>query len=299
LLAAVAAALFFYYRRMRQSDPESAKVIAFACLWMVLTLLPVLNFRFLPDGEIAHDRYLYLPSVGSALLVAIALLQVVEGASRFCKPAWAFVGALVIFGVMGVATARQCLFWSDDLTLSVRAHEIAPANVTATTSLAAAVAARGMDGKAMALYQQALALRPDFWVANRNLGYLYFNHGDYPQAVHFLVRSLASGPEEGDQFLFLGLALLRMGRFTEAERAVRAALLLRPQGKDYYLGLGMVLREEGKLPEARQQFSTELAADAQNTQARTLLDEVTRQMQEQAATPVAGKPPKGGPQNLK
>ena len=299
LLAAVAAALSFWYRRMRQSEPESAKAIAFACLWMVLTLLPVLNFRFLPEGEIAHDRYLYLPSVGFVILVAIAVRQAADSARRFCKPAWVLVGALVLCGVMGFATVRQCLFWSDDLTLSVRAHEIAPANVTATTSLAAAVAARGMDGKAMALYQQALALRPDFWVANRNLGYLYFNHGDYPQAVHFLARSLASGPEEGDQFLFLGLALLRMGRFIEAEKAVRAALLLRPQGKDYHLALGLVLRGEGKLPEASKEFAAELDVDEQNAQARALLAEVTRQMQEQAATHAAGKPPKGGPQNLK
>ena len=74
-----------------------------------------------------------------------------------------------------------------------------------------------------------------------------------------------------------------MGRFIEAEKAVRAALLLRPQGKDYHLGLGMVLRGEGKLPEASKEFAAELAADAQNAQARTLLGEVTRQMQEQAA----------------
>jgi Flp pilus assembly protein TadD len=290
LLTAVAAALFFWYRRTRRSEPQEALAMAFACLWMVLTLIPVLNFRFLPEGEIAHDRYLYLPSVGVALLVAIALRQAVDGAKKSCKPAWALVGALVLSGVMGVATARQCLFWSDDLTLSVRAHEIAPRNVTATTSLAAAVAERGMDGKAMTLYQQALALRPDFWVANRNLAYLYFNHGDYPQAVQLLARSLANGPEEGEQFLILGLSLLRMGRFIEAEKAVRVALLLRPQGKAYHLGLGRVLRAEGKLPEASEEFAAELADDAQNSQARTLLGEVTRQMQEQAAAPAPGKP---------
>ena len=299
LLAAVAAALFCWYRRTRRSEPEEAKIIAFACLWMVLTLLPVLNFRFFPQGEIAHDRYLYLPSVGFALLAAIGLRQAVERAKNFCKPAWAVVGVVVLFGVMGVLTARQCLFWSDDLTLSVRAREIAPHNVTATTSLAAAVAARGMEGKAMALYQQALALQPDFWVANRNLAYLYFNHGDYPQAVHFLARSLAAGPEEGDQFLILGMSLLRLGRYVEAEKAVRAALLLRPQGKDYHLGLGMILREEGKLPEASQEFAAELAADSQNAQARTLLGEATRQMQEQAATPTAEKSAKGVAKNLK
>ena len=97
LLAAVAAAMFLWYWRTRQSEPESAKVMAFACLWMVLTVLPVLNFRFLPEGEIAHDRYLYLPSVGFALLVAIALRQAVGAAKKFCKPAWVARGGVGAF----------------------------------------------------------------------------------------------------------------------------------------------------------------------------------------------------------
>ena len=68
---------------MRRSKPKDARVIAFACLWMVLTLLPVLNFRLLPEGEIAHDRYLYLPSVGFVVLVAIVLRQADGAAPRF------------------------------------------------------------------------------------------------------------------------------------------------------------------------------------------------------------------------
>ena len=72
-----------------------------------------------------------------------------------------------------------------------------------------------------------------------------------------------------------------MGRFEEAENAVRSALLVRPHGKAYHLGLGMVLRGEGKLDEARKELAAELAADPQNAQARSLLDQVTRQMDAQ------------------
>ncbi len=279
LLAALAAGLALWYQRTRQSQPEEARTIALACLWMVLTTLPVLNFRLLLEGEIAHDRYLYLPSVGFALLVAIALRQAVGRAARYLKPAGVLLGAVVLFGAMGIATARQCLFWSDDLVLSVRAHEIAPHNVTATTSLAAAVGERGMYGQAMALYQQALAIQPNFWVANRNLAYLYYTLGDFPEAVRYFARSCAVGPEEGDQFLYLGLALLRMGRLAEAEKAVRSALVLRPQGKNYHLALGTILSQEGRLPEAKQELEAELSQDAENGQARSLLDEIDQELQ--------------------
>src|SRR5208282_2004029 len=118
-----------------------------------------------PPNEIAHDRYVYLPSVGFTILMAMALRQVL-GAAAKARPAWALSGAVVLTGMMGYATAHQSLFWSDDITLNYRAHQIAPHNVSATTSLAAAVAQRGMDDAAMALYQQALAIQPQFFQAN-------------------------------------------------------------------------------------------------------------------------------------
>ncbi len=291
LLAVVAAALIVWYGRVRWGAPKDAKAIAFASLWMMLTLLPVLNFRFLLDGEIAHDRYVYLPSVGFVMLVAIALRRAMgRGAKFFSRPAWALAGALVVSGGLGIATARQSLFWSDDLSLSYRAHEIAPHNVFATTSLGAALGQRGMDGAAMALYQQALAIRPDFWKANVNLAYLYYAHRNYPEAARFLARACHADPTDGDQFLYLGMALLRMGRLTEAESACRTALLVRPQGKNYHLGLGIVLKGEGKLPEAKQEIEAELAVEGENAQARTLLEEITRQEQTAAEKPSVEHP---------
>lgn len=299
LLAAVAAALAYWYVRMRRSAPEEAKAMAFACLWMILTLLPVLNFRLLPEGEIAHDRYLYLPSVGFALLVAMALRQALGRTARFLKPAWVLLGALALIGAMGVATARQCLFWSDDLVLSSRAHEIAPHNVTATTGLAAAAAKRGMDGQAMALYQQVLAIQPNAWPASRDLAYLYYAHGNFQEAARLFALSLTVGPEDGDQFLCLGLALLQTEQPSEAEKAVRAALLVRPEGKNYHLALGMVLRAEGRLPEAMREINVELEHDPHNPQAQTLLEEVSRQIQAEAEKRYEEPPQKGPSTTIK
>ncbi len=286
LVAAVALVLAVWYLRTRRQAPREAKAIAFACFWMALTLLPVLNFRFLPEGEIAHDRYVYLPSVGFALLVAMALRKVLSlSGTSYQRRAWVLVGAFLVSGAMGYEAARQSLFWSDDLTLNYRAHEVAPHNVYATTSLAAAVQQQRMDGTAMALYQQALAIQPGFWRANVNLAYLYYAHGNYSEAERFFARACASDPTDGDQFLYWGMSLMRMGRFSQAEEAVRTALLVRPQGRTYHLGLGMVLRGEGRLPEAREEIQAELALDPQNAQAKVLLGEVTRQLATTTAKP--------------
>ncbi len=316
LIAAVVVAVAYWWGREARTRLGEARVILFASLWTVFTLVPVLNFRFLPEGEIAHDRYIYLPSVGFVILAAVGLRGLIrsfhfasgsdgrtkdeisesrelhglavpispggwlsKNSSRFGRPAWLLAGAFL--AGMGFVTARQNLFWADDLTLNYRAHENAPGNVYATTSLAAAAAGRGMEATAVALYKQALSVQPQFWRANVNLAYLEYARGDYPEAARYYSLACAADPTDGDQFLYLGMSLLRMGRFEEAEKAVRSALLVRPQGKAYHLGLGMILRGEGKLDEARQEMSLELAADPQNEQARILLNQVTLELASQ------------------
>lgn len=325
LLAAVVVAVVILYMWLRQISPQSARAVAFAAFWTVLTILPVLNFHFLPEGEIAHDRYIYLPSIGFFILVAMALGWAFRSGQRALRKdnraygetqedppdeaainddgnsvmqldesrgkGW-LVGALLaaLFVALGLATARQNLFWANDFMLNYRAHEIAPKNVYATTSLAAAVAEQGMQGAAIDLYHQALAIQPKFWRANVNLGYLEYARGDYGAAAHYFATACESDPTDGDQFLYLGMSLLRMGRFTEAEEAVRSALLVRPQGKNYHLGLGMVLRGEGRLSEAKQEIVTELARDPENPQARNLLEQVTRQIEGESGKPGVARP---------
>jgi Flp pilus assembly protein TadD len=289
-LAVIAAMLAFWYLWTRRDSRKEAETIAFACLWMILTVLPVLNFRLLPENEIAHDRYIYLASVGFTILVAMALRQAMRGVGEsFNRPAWSLAGALVLSMVMGWATASQSLYWADDLSLNFRAHQIAPRNVSATTSLAAAVGQRGLDGEAMALYRQALAIQPRFWRANVNLAYLEYAHGNYPEAARYFERACAADPTDGDQFLYFGMALLRLGRPSDAGNAIRTALLVRPQGRDYHLGLGMALRGEGKLTEAMQEIKAELEQDPTNAQARALLEEVMREMELQAQKPPTGE----------
>ena len=44
---------------------------ALAILWLILPILPVLNVRVFTEGHFVHDRYLYLPSIGFAMLVGM------------------------------------------------------------------------------------------------------------------------------------------------------------------------------------------------------------------------------------
>jgi tetratricopeptide (TPR) repeat protein len=285
------AAFVLRYRWTRRQSREESRIVAFAGFWMALAIAPVLNFRLLPEGETAHDRYLYLPSVGFVILVGLTLRQVERRlAPGLRRAAWVNAFGVGLAALLAFATARQSLYWSDELSLNFHAHEIAPQNVSATTSLAAAAAARGMVPAAVSLYQEALASHPDFWRANVNLAYLYYQQGNFREAARYLERSSAADATDGDQFLYLGLARMQLNQLPEAEAAIRTALLVRPNGHGYHLGLGLVLKQAGKFIEAKQEFEAALARAPQDAQARALLAEVDGQLKSQAAKRTANPP---------
>lgn len=279
LIAILAAALAIWYWHTRQTRPLQASAIAFCSVWTLLTTVPVLNFRCLVAGEIAHDRYMYLPSAGFSILAVIALRQALDLLpANFSRRVFAGVAAGVLFVAMGYASISQSLYWSDDLSLNFHACQVAPRNALAITNLASALGEQGRQAEAKALYQQALAIQPNLWRANLNLAYLYYSHADFARAAEYFSRACAADPSDGDQFVYLGMSLLRLGRPKDAEVAVRVGLEALPQGKNYHLGLGMVLNAEGRLAEARQEIETELAIDPTNAQARAWLQNVEQEM---------------------
>jgi len=42
-----------------------------ACAWLLFPLAPVLLFSLFPANDMAHDRYLYIPSIGVALFLRL------------------------------------------------------------------------------------------------------------------------------------------------------------------------------------------------------------------------------------
>ncbi len=300
LVAAAGTTLALWYRHTRRTAGREARAIAYAGLWMILTVGPVLNFRYFVLGEVAHDRYLYLPSVGFAIMAAIALRQALAALPGvFARPAGERIAAAALFVLMGGATLYQSLFWSDDLTVSYHACQIAPHNAAAITNLASALGREGKENEAMAMYREALAIQPNLWRANLNLAYLYYMRGNYSAAGEYFSRACAADPSDGDQFVYLGMSLLQLGRPKDAEVAVRLGLEALPQGKNYHLGLGMVLKAEGRLAEAQQAIETELALDPANAQAQEWLRAVEQEIRTGQGNPGEILPPSASPQPLK
>ena len=233
--------------------------VMFASAWMLFPLLPALNLSVLPHGDFVHDRFLYLPSVGYALLLAIGLRRLPRGQNAsFGQPMSQVVAVTGLVIGLALGTVSQAAHWKTDRDLFTRGITIAPKNKTAINNLATVLLREGEIEAAIELYQRILANHPTAWQATTNLGQAYLGQGDLLNAERYFKRALELDPDHSDTYLYLGFTAMRAGSPDAAETAFRHALNLQPDRPGYYYALGRALKAQDRTQEARWAFEQEL-----------------------------------------
>ena len=108
-----------------------------------------------------------------------------------------------------------------------QADEVTP-QVQQLYAEAHAAQASGDTATAIEKYRRMLQLAPHLAPAYNNLGMLYFNAHDYPEAAHTLARGVALNPAMPSAQAMLGMSYLEMGEADKAEAPLAAALRAHP-----------------------------------------------------------------------
>ena len=246
----------------------------FATALVILPMLPVLDLRSLTVGDIVHDRYLYLPSAGFALLVALsiaALAQRLPERRRIVVPA-ALIGVLsLLFAALTVTEQMQ---WSNDISLYTRGTQSAPDNLTVRDNLANALLAANQPGRAIPLYLEVLMRDPNFWRSNYNLGFAYYETGSPAAAEPFFQRAIMIDSTDSDEYIYLAIVDLQLKKLSDAADRARQAIARNPQARGYYFVLGLISKSQGDLPAAIAAFKTELTLHPDNAAATAELQKL-------------------------
>jgi tetratricopeptide (TPR) repeat protein len=108
-----------------------------------------------------------------------------------------------------------------------RATELNPDNADAWRRLANVLNVASRPEEAIATYRKAIDAQPNYYRQYLAFGTFYLNRNDYLQAEQQYRRVIAIAPELADGHMNLGLALMRQGRFADAEASMTRALDLR------------------------------------------------------------------------
>jgi tetratricopeptide (TPR) repeat protein len=267
----VAGALFVGVRRNRTA--------AFLAVWLVLPLIPLLNLRVFIANDFAHDRYLYLPSVGFAILIALVLKKVCEGAPRWHGiPAPLLAAALCLAAGLSFGTITESFYFRDNMTFYAYNLSKAPGNPTAESNYAAVLAERGLYGPALEKFSDVMNHNPNYWAAIYNLALTYYKMGNLPEAEKYFLEAIRLRPRKPDEYLYLGMTRFKAGRTDEAIASMQQAIALNPSGFAFHFALGMMLKTRGDLTGALQEFKAELAVYPQQQAAVGQIREIQKRL---------------------
>jgi thioredoxin-like negative regulator of GroEL len=267
IVVVIAAAAAICFRRLPDTRPAK-----FAAFWILLPILPTLYLRGLTRNDFVHDRFLYLPSVGLALLVALAIRHIPWSAIPQRRSAIQ-LAVLVIIGAVGLgATIKYEQPWASSLRLYQNALKYVPESSNVKDDFANQLLDAGQVDRAISLYREVIARDPDFWRSQYNLGYAYYKLGKYGEAEDWLRRAIATDPTDADQFIRLAVVQMRQGRLADAAANAGRAIQRQPASLGYHYVLAMILEARQDREGALLQLALELKNNPGNGIARAELE---------------------------
>jgi len=239
-------------------------------LWYLVTLLPVIGLVQV-GAQARADRYMYVPMAGVLIMLAWGAADLVRRSPRAKIPAVAFAASAVLACVP--VTWAQLQTWANSEALFQHALQVTDENWVAHHNLGVALSSQpGRLPEAISHYQAALEIQPQSARAHTDLGNALVRiPGRLPEAIAEFQAALKITPGSPIPHNNLGNAYSRVSKLADAIGEYQAALRLDPDYAEAHNNLGSVLARSGRLPEAVNEFQAALRLDADNAEAHANL----------------------------
>lgn len=254
--------------------------------FILLPLLPALYLPGLTQGleNAFTERYLYLPSFGFILLVALLIARIREKAGARWGAVLTTVLAVTILLYASGSIIRNTA-WRDNYSIWADAVRKSPSSMVPLNGLGDAAREKGLIDEAIQHYLAALKVDPGNPFSHASLGLAYADKGSSDRAVRELRTALDLKPDYAEAHDFLGVVYGSLGQTDRAITEFETALKLKPELDYVYKHLGIAYNNAGMTDKAIESFQTALRLNPEDTDAHNNLG-VTyaeRGMMEQAA----------------
>jgi len=248
-------------------ERRSCPFLLVGWLWFCGTLVPVIGLVQV-GGQAMADRYAYLPSLGTLILVVWGAYELTRRWRYYLITA--FMASFVVVACVGL-TRHQLVYWYNSEALFRRALAVTQNNYLAYNNLGDALDRKGESDEAIKHYEEAIRLKPDFAEAHYNLG-VAFEREDRPdEAIGQYQEAIRLKPDYAKAHNNLGFGLDRKGQHDEAIAQYQEATRLNPAFAEAYYNLGIALERKGQTAAAISQFQEAIRLAPDNAAAHVNL----------------------------
>lgn len=189
---------------------------------------------------------------------------------------WIYVFFLVSY--LGLTYTRNYI-WKNEYTLWKDVSLKSPGKAVPHINLGNAFIRRNALQYAEQEFNLALKVNSKDVRALNGLAVIYLKRGQLDEAIR-VFEILATDKADDPHFHSnLGVVYMQKGLMDAAIKEFKTAIALDPNYPDPYINLGLAFQKKGMLTEAKQEYERVLQAYPEHRNARLLLDEINRVMQ--------------------
>jgi hypothetical protein len=241
--AALLALILWATWRFRRRQPVLLGITIF-----LLGIAPVLHI--IPIAQLAAERFLYLPSLGVAMVfgaifasaVVVRFPSLRSGDGSKAAPPWKVPSRLATplvigFGLVVVLFAFQTVIrnsdWKSNETLFAKTAQQSPDSPRVLVQVGLNAQQNGNYVEAVRAYEKVLAMSPEYALPNWNLALIRMQQGDPEAAKVHLQRAARAGPDYRAAYFHLARIEYDAGNKALAKQHARQFLSLYDKDDQY------------------------------------------------------------------
>jgi len=216
-------------------------LVKLGAVWFIATLAPVMvATRSFHPISLVQERYLYLPSVGFCLALAVGIVWLWNHQNASGRVLASSLMLAITVGWSWI-TVEQNQTWRNTVTLFQRCVTANPRSPFARTALSTAYHLVGKKQEAEGEARRALDLDSTCIDAYVNLAYFARSSGNLDDAIDYLKQAISTINDDPEKLAYrgilhhdLGLVYEESKDFDSAEQNLRKAIEYRPSVPNIY-----------------------------------------------------------------
>ncbi len=171
---------------------------------------------------------------------------------------------LAIIAVLAFGAHARNFLWENEIDLWKDCVKKAPLKERPHHNLGYAYYEAGQWEEAQGEFERALALNPHYTLSTYNLGLVFYRRGMMREAIDCYRKALGLKDPPPETYFNLGLAYHQKGLYPDAVDAFQALLKIKPDYENGYNNLGLAYQRSKRWDPAIRCFQEELRRNPEN-----------------------------------